>query len=408
MMDSRRRPPLRILFAADVPPDMNSGAAGTELQTIRGLRRLGHEVDEIWAGDMPRRVKHGNLHYLLELPRAYRDAIRRKWAARAYDVVHVNQGHAYLAAQDHLRLNRPGVFVCRSHGLDDHMERVLKPWRERLHIQNRSLLKSAPGKLIDRLLDRHVSLAAKYASGFIVSSSLDRDFLIAEHGLCPERAACIHQAPADIFAASPVQSFSPARLKNILYVAGYGYVKGPHTVAAVANDLLVKHPDANFTWVCGESNHQDVTRLLSPEARARTRLVGWGSQEALLKLYDCSGIFIYPPLFDGFGKVFLEAMTRGLCVITTRTGGMRDIIRHGENGFHVDFDDAASIVRSIQYLWANHSKAEEVGRSAHEGARLHSWDRVAMETAGFYYKLLSFSERRSAGGVGRYRATRLL
>ncbi len=48
---------MKILFAANVSPDPNSGAAGTEFQTIAGLRRLRHEVDEIWAEELGRRIK---------------------------------------------------------------------------------------------------------------------------------------------------------------------------------------------------------------------------------------------------------------------------------------------------------------------------------------------------------------
>lgn len=382
---------MRILFAADVPPDINTGAAGTELQTIRALRGLGHQVDEIWADDLPRRISHGNLHYLLELPRGYRDAIRRRWQSNTYDVVHVNQGHSYMAAREHRQLKRPGVFICRSHGLDDHMEHVLKPWRRKLGVRNRSALKSLPGNVLERLLDRHMKLAARYASGFIVSSSLDRDYLIREHALPAERAACIHQAPADLFSATPVKGFSPERLRNILYVAGYGYVKGPQTVAAVATELLTRYSDVSFTWVCGATDHPKVEQLLSPAVRARVKLLGWSSQEELLKLYDRAGIFIYPPLFDGFGKVFLEAMVRGLCVVATRTGGMLDIIRDGLNGFHVDFNDGSAIVRTIEHLWANPARAHQVSANAHETARSHDWQRVAQETAAFYRMLLSFT-----------------
>ncbi len=64
-------PPLRILVGADVPPDLNPGASGTVLQTNLALRELGHHVDEIWADDLGRRIRHGNLHYAFELPRAY-------------------------------------------------------------------------------------------------------------------------------------------------------------------------------------------------------------------------------------------------------------------------------------------------------------------------------------------------
>src|SRR6478672_4888125 len=83
-------PTMRILMMADVPRDPNAGAAGTEVRTADALRALGHEVDEVWAPQLGRRIAHGNLHYLIELPRAYRREMRRAAAAKQYDVFHVN------------------------------------------------------------------------------------------------------------------------------------------------------------------------------------------------------------------------------------------------------------------------------------------------------------------------------
>jgi glycosyltransferase involved in cell wall biosynthesis len=379
---------MRILFAADVLPDPNSGAAGTELQTIAGLRRLGHEVDEVWATDLGRRIKHGNLHYLLELPYIYRKVIRQKYLEKAYDVVHANQGHCYLAAKEHRESRRPGIFVCRSHGLDDHMEMVLKEWRYKLGIKNRSLIKSIPGKIVDTLLFRHDRLAARYASGVIVSNSLDREFLINHHNVPRERVACIHQAPPDLFLQTLPVKLTPERLKRILYIGGFGYWKSPHIVAEVVNELICENPKVNFTWVCGKADHQKVTQLLTYSARKHINLVSWISQEELLNIYDKNGIFIYPSLFDGFGKVFLEAMARGLCVIATRTGGMRDIIRDGKNGFHVDFNNSSMILQKIHYLQDNIEKAEYISCQSRSAAEDMTWDRVARETASFYKKLL--------------------
>ena len=93
--------PLRILVGADVPPDPNAGAAGTVWQMNQALRKRGHVVDEIWDRDLGRRIRHGNLHYLLELPHAYARAVRERLAKASYDVIELNQPHAYLAARRH-------------------------------------------------------------------------------------------------------------------------------------------------------------------------------------------------------------------------------------------------------------------------------------------------------------------
>ncbi len=85
---------MKILFMADVLCNPDSGAAGTEYQTIQALKSLGHDVEPVWAGDLRRRIAHGNLHYLFSF-RAYEQQMLRRLNGKSFDVVHVNQPHGY-------------------------------------------------------------------------------------------------------------------------------------------------------------------------------------------------------------------------------------------------------------------------------------------------------------------------
>src|SRR2546422_10188317 len=109
---------MKILFMANVSPSPNSGAAGTEFQTAKALRELGHTVDDVWTDELSHHLGHFNLYNLLELPLSYRKALRRQLQSRKYDVVHVNQPHGYLAAKALRTLDTQAIFVHRSHGLE--------------------------------------------------------------------------------------------------------------------------------------------------------------------------------------------------------------------------------------------------------------------------------------------------
>lgn len=378
---------MKILFAADVPPDPNAGASGTELQTIQALQRRGHEVDAIWAADLGRRIDHGNLHYLLELPNAFRRVIAERCAEHEYDVIHANQGHSYLAAIDHHRRRRGGVFVCRSHGLDDRMEEVLAPWRRALGVPGRRGVRRLLGAMIEPLLRRHDRLAYQNSDGVLVSSHGDARFLVEQRGVPASRVGCIPQAPAQAFVGSPAPTMSPGRLSRVLHVGGFAYWKGVHSVAATANLLFDSPGEQAMTWVCRESEHDAVRALLSPAARAKVQLHGWTSQAQLCEIYDDHGIFLYPSLFDGFGKVFLEAMARGLCVVGTPAGGMPDVINPGVDGLIVDCNDSAAMAREIRALWSLPERAAALSSAAATTARRYTWDRVGAETEAFYRSL---------------------
>lgn len=388
------RSALRILFVADLVRDPDSGAAGTEWQTLAALRRRGHRIDEIWGDGLPHRIRHWNLHYIFELPRAYEAAIAAAYRRQPYDVVHMNQTHCWLAAREHLRRGRPGVVVQRSHGWEPRAEEVIRHWLRVSGHQTRRGWHRIPGWGVDCRLAQHARWALRYAAGTIVSSALDRDYILSTSGTPGEKVACIAQAASPIFREAPPAPWQPNRLKRLLHVGGYSAAKDCATVSQAASTLLELDETATFTWVLPAADCAAALATLPPAVRLRAQAIPWMPQEELVRVYDEHGIFLFPSLFEGFGKVFLEAMARGLCVVGTPTGGMLDLIRPGENGALVPFHSPAAIVAAVRHWWANPAAAVRISAAAVATATAYSWDRVAAETELFYTQVLSQSADR--------------
>lgn len=379
---------MRILAVADLPPDPNSGAAGTEYQTFAALRRLGHDVDAIWRADLaPRRIAHGNLHYLFELPGAYRQAVAAAMARAPYDVVHVNQPHGYLAAE-WLRATHPAVpFVHRSHGLEWRAERDLAQWRQRYEPDSRPWPKRVASQFLGRFLSRHTCRIASAAWGHIVYVSEDRDYLIDELGVAPERVAVIAAAAPQAMIETAAVPMSADRLRTITHVSQFAFFKAPMVVASAMNALAAKHAELRFAWVCDRQHHDAVRALLSPAVLGRLELRDWMPQDELRAVYDRAGLFLFPSFFEGFGKVFIEAMARGAIVIGSDIAGARDVIKHGRNGILVPPGDSAPIVTAAAALLGDVERAKSISAAAGERAREFTWERAARQTAIFYTRL---------------------
>src|SRR5262245_36750658 len=116
---------MKILFMVNGAPNQSSGAAGTEFQTTKALRELGHTVDNVWTDELSHHLGHSKLYNLLELPFAYRNALRKRLQSTKYDVVHANQPHGYLAAKALRTWDSRAIFVHRSHGLEGRVRREL-------------------------------------------------------------------------------------------------------------------------------------------------------------------------------------------------------------------------------------------------------------------------------------------
>ena len=380
---------MKVLWVSEVEPDPNSGAGGTELLMVQKLREAGHLVHTVWADDLVRRIGHGNLHYAFELPKTYWRAIQAACRNASFDVVTVNLGQSFLACRKLRSEGFKGAFIVRSHGLDDHLDVVMGEWETRLRIPKRPPLKRATGSLLKVILHRHMRLAAQCCDGYVVSSSLDADWLQKTHGMNPDRVAVIPQSPAAVFCETEPPAMSKHRLRRLLYAANFHYAKGPELVAKSATSLLSRYADLEMTWICHPADHAKVLGLLDNSIQERVRLLGWMPQHELVEQFDQHGIFLYPSLFDGFGKVFLEAMSRGLCVVGTRAGGMVDLIKDGKNGFLCEFNDADQMISIVQRILNDPEKAQAISDAATMTAREHTWERVARELSAFFESRLA-------------------
>jgi glycosyltransferase involved in cell wall biosynthesis len=73
-------------------------------------------------------------------------------------------------------------------------------------------------------------------------------------------------------------------------------------------------------------------------------------------------IFVLPSLSEGLSSAILAAMATSLPVIATDTGGIPELIRHGENGTLVPPGDPLALAKAIDYLAQNPKECARMGQ----------------------------------------------
>jgi len=87
-------------------------------------------------------------------------------------------------------------------------------------------------------------------------------------------------------------------------------------------------------------------------------------------------VFILPSHWEGHPKSLIEAMACGLPVIGTNVPGIRELIRHGENGYLCG-TKSKEIKEAIQYVFSDVDQRIRMGRNAREFVVEHfSLDRI--------------------------------
>jgi glycosyltransferase involved in cell wall biosynthesis len=115
---------------------------------------------------------------------------------------------------------------------------------------------------------------------------------------------------------------------------------------------------------------------------------GFVTEEAKFQLLSNSDLFALPSLHEGFGLVYLEAMSCGLPVIASTKGGQNDFLVDGETGFLIDPDDVDGLKAAIEKLLNEPSRA--IASTNKERVKEHSVAR----TAASYERLLEASRHR--------------
>lgn len=375
---------MRMLFAANTLRDPNQGAPGCDIATMDALRAQGHIVDEIWGDDMPRRIRHHNLHQLLELPGNFAAAVEKRCQGREYDVIQVNQPHAYLAARLHRQRKHRGLFINRSHGWEPAVYEAMLRYGS--GADTRPKWRRLASKPLTQLLHGHNRSVVRWADGIVVCSRDDLDFLLERHQLCHERILALAPGLASGFLAD-LPPAAEGRWLRVLYVGGFIPVKAPQIVAHVFRRLLESRPDVTITWVCAANDHGAARQLTNGDHNGRLQLLDWMPREQLVKQYDYHGLLILPSLFEGFAQTPLEAMSRGMCVLSSAIDGMRQTIQDGINGFLFERGAGDAMANRALQLMAVPEQCKSIGNAARETACAFTWQRTATEYVRFCERL---------------------
>ena len=126
-------------------------------------------------------------------------------------------------------------------------------------------------------------------------------------------------------------------LLSVTRLASSERYKNIRSVIESLPSVLATIPDA-FYVIIGDGAERKVFQELAHRMGLANKifLPGAVSNELLPAYYDNSDVFVLPSVKEGFGIVFLEAMSHAKPCIGARAGGVPEVIRDGVTGMLVD------------------------------------------------------------------------
>ncbi len=127
-----------------------------------------------------------------------------------------------------------------------------------------------------------------------------------------------------------------------------------------------------------------------------TQFMGYLRDEALAQAYASADIFVFPSALETFGLVVVEAMAAGLPVVSSRVGGVRDVVDEGRTGYTFEVNDVVAMVDGVRRIASSRSHIEAMGRQARAFAETQSWEAMMDEVIDHYARLIDESRREAA------------
>ena len=131
--------------------------------------------------------------------------------------------------------------------------------------------------------------------------------------------------------------------------------------------------------VIGDVYHTKISELI--DEHPNVRFLGRLSNAKTMTLMGQNDILILPSLFEGMSLTILEAMSKGLVVITTKVSGYSEIFYNNENGIIVDPIDVNQIAHYLNLFKNNTKELDKIGKNAQLTSVNYTWEKYGLGVA---------------------------
>ena len=130
-----------------------------------------------------------------------------------------------------------------------------------------------------------------------------------------------------------------------------------------------------------------IHREIAVQGSGRVEVTGHLPEADLDALYRGADAFVYPSLYEGFGLPVLDAMSRGVPVITSTTSSLPELT--GGAAVHVPPTYTLELADALEHLLTDESERARLAEAGRTRAREYSWERTAASTLEVYEKVAS-------------------
>jgi len=160
--------------------------------------------------------------------------------------------------------------------------------------------------------------------------------------------------------------------------------KGLKTLIQAAGVLKSEKPAFRARVLVVGGGRRDQYERMAAGLGIAESLVWVGRTDDIAKYYAAADIFVLPTIYDPFANCTMEALACGLPIVTTRTNGVSEILRDGEDAFIIEPNDPTALAERLGRLVEDRRLRERLGSAGRRAIEPYTWQRTAEETMAVY------------------------
>lgn len=223
-------------------------------------------------------------------------------------------------------------------------------------------------------------------NGTIAVSRSVREHLIKDLKISPEKIKVVYNGINK-------ESFYPRkdREKDETFILGVlGRIsaeKGHDTVLEAFKELDKKYGGLRL-FICGRGRLSSwfEDRVVKSGLKDKVRFFSLEGEEFL----DIIDVLVSVSEKEGFGFTVLEAFAKGVCVVASSVGGLKEVVRDGFNGLLVRPKDVPGLAGAIEELINDPGLREKLISGGRSSLDKFSLNRMSEETESFFTEVLSY------------------
>ncbi len=157
--------------------------------------------------------------------------------------------------------------------------------------------------------------------------------------------------------------------------------KGFKMLIKIMPELIKEYNFARLVIV-GDGPDRDLLETMKNNLGLQNKVyvVGRKSPEELKTYLAAADMFVLNTAYEGFSHQLLEAMASGVPIVTTNAGGNPELIKQGENGFMVLYNDELNLTEAIKAVFDREDIRLNFIEEGRRTAREFTVEKMAEET----------------------------